>query len=395
MTSRPHTNPFRIHGVVTGEYFTNRAAELSRIRKTLREPGAKLLVYGPRRMGKTSALERAIERQRTGGGVAFLADLSTTTALADVANRILEAATAALGRKWKDVVGDLTGRIGVSITLTPDPATGLMVPNVDIALRAAPIDAQRTTLAKTLDALDALAKDRKTVIGVVLDEFQEIRRFGDDEAEWHLRGIVQRHANVSYVFAGSQAHVIERMLDKGSAFYKLADQLVFGPIDEAHLSQWIDDRLTASGVKAKGVGARIIAVAGPRTRDVVQVARRCYDNGIMQRRTSAADVERALDDVVAEQEPLLESLWSRCSPLQQNVLRAVAADADGLTTSASTRRFGFTSSGSTTNAAAALVEQAHLVRADTSTGYAFENPFVRRWVEVRAMPGIGLTYGRA
>ena len=391
MTSRPHTNPFRIHGVVTGEYFTNRAAELSRIRKTLREPGAKLLVYGPRRMGKTSALERAIERHRTGGGVAFLADISTTTALADVANRILEAATAALGRKWKDVVGDLAARIGLSITLKPDPATGLMLPNVDIALRAAPIDAQRATLARTLDALDTLAKDRKTVIGVVLDEFQEIRRFGDDEAEWHLRGVVQHHSHVSYVLAGSQAHVNERMLDKGGAFYKLADQLVFGAIDEAHLAQWIDDRLTASGVKAKGVGACIIAIAGPRTRDVVQVARRCYDNGIAHRHTSDEEVTRALDDVVAEQEPLLESLWSRCSPLQQNVLRAVAANVDGLTTAASTRRFGFTSSGSATNAAVALLDQGHLVRADTRTGYAFENPFVRRWIEVRALPDIGGT----
>lgn len=380
MADAPDT-PFRIHGVVTGEFFTDRADELARIRRAFREPGSKLLVYGPRRVGKTSALVRAIERFRATGGVAFIADLSTATALADVSSRILDAATAALGRKWKDAAADLISRLGVSVTLRPDPATGIMLPSLDVNLRSAPEDDQRTALARTLDAIDALAKDRNVTIGVVLDEFQEIRRFGGDEAEWHLRGIVQHHAHASYVFAGSQAHVIERMLDKGAAFYKLADPLLFGPIDPDHLSRWIDERLTQANVRASGVGARIHTLAGPRTRDIVQVARRCYDNCARRGRALEADVEPAMDDVVAEQAPLLEAQWGRCTPLQQNVLRAVAAGADGLTTTGTSRRFGLTSSGAAANAALALIEHGHLVRSDSSTGYAYENPFFRRWVE--------------
>lgn len=387
--SAPVQSPFQIHGVATGEFFTDRAAELTRIRRTLREGGAKLIVYGPRRMGKTSALVHAVERHRAAGGVAFLADLSTATALADVANRLLETAGAALGRKWKDIVSDLVARVGVSVTLTPDPATGLIVPSIDVALRSAPVDAQRASVERVLDGLDALARDRKTTIGIVIDEFQEIRRFGGDDAEWHLRGVVQRHKHVSYVFAGSEAHLIERMLDSGRAFYKLADLIRMGPIDDGHLARWIDERLTGAGVRASGVGALIIAVAGPRTRDVIQVARRCHDNCQRARRASDADVPVAFDDVVAEQAPVIESLWSAASPLQQNVLRAVAVGDAGLTTSASMRRYAFTSSGAATKAAQALVERGYLVRAETPTGYAFENPFMRRWVEVRTLPDIG------
>ena len=77
----------------------------------------------------------------------------------------------------------------------------------------------------------ALAGDRAITLGIVLDEFQEISRFGGESAEWHLRGIIQHHQHVSYVLAGSQAHIIERMLDQGRAFYGLADHLQFGPID--------------------------------------------------------------------------------------------------------------------------------------------------------------------
>ena len=79
-------NPFRIHGVVEGEYFTNRTAEIKRMVNALTEPGCKLLVYGPRRMGKTSTILQAISRINEGGQHAFLADLSTASTAVDMGN---------------------------------------------------------------------------------------------------------------------------------------------------------------------------------------------------------------------------------------------------------------------------------------------------------------------
>ena len=387
--SSKHENPFRIHGVVTDQYFTDRAAELTRIQHTLREAGSKLLVYGPRRMGKTSAIVRAIARHEEAGGVACLADISTASSVIDIANRILDAAGRMLGARWKDAIHDFVQRFGVSLKLTAEPVTGLILPSLDLSLRSAAIAEQRDTLAKTLDSIEELAKERGTPTGIVLDEFQEIRRFGGDDAEWHLRGTIQHHHNVSYVLAGSQAHIIERMLGKGRAFYGLVDQLPFGPIGADHLAAWIDDRLSHAGVKATGVGAAVVAGAGPRTRDVVQVARQCFDN----RRTSGAarpeDVAAALDDVVTEQEALLLATWNTLTPPKQNVLRAVAADQEGLTTRASIDRFSLVSSGAATNAAAALVEEAHLLKSESNTGYAFDSPFFRRWVERQTMLDLG------
>lgn len=382
-------NPFRIHGVVTDEYFTDRDQELDRILGTLREPAAKLLVYGPRRMGKTSALLQALERHEAAGGVAFLADISTASTVTDVANRILEAAGRALGRRWRDSISEFVRRIGMTISLTPDPATGLILPSLDVKLRAASLEDQRASLGQTLDAVEHLAEERNATIGIVLDEFQEIQRFGGDSAEWHLRGIIQQHTHVSYVLAGSQAHLIERMMDRGRAFYGLADQLAFGPIDAAHLSAWIDERMNASGVAADGVGRAIVEAAGPRTRDRVQLARRCYDNCRPRARATAADVAQALDDVVAEQGAPLRSTWDDLTVLQQNVLRCVAENRHGLTTRAAVERYGFTSSGSAANAASALIESGILIRTDSATGYAFDNPFFGRWVAMETLGDLG------
>ena len=383
------TNPFRIHGVVSEQFFTDRAAELDRILKTFAEPASKLLVYGPRRMGKTSALVRAIARREAEGGIAFLADMSTASTLVDVANRLLEAAGRALGKKWRDSVSDFVERLGLTITLTPDAVTGIIVPSLDVKLRTAPLDEQRASLARTLDSIDALAKARQAPIGIVLDELQEIQRFGGEAAEWHLRGIIQHHQNVSYVLAGSQAHIIDRMLDKRRAFYGLADQLQFGPIDEAHLSSWIDDRMTNGGVRARGVGAAIVSAAGPRTRDIVQVARQCFDNCRGPGAATAPDVAEAFDDVVAEQEAVFHSIWNAFTGPQQNVLRAVAANRDGLTTGATIQRFGLPSSGTASNSARALIDDGHLVKSPSAVGYSFENPFFRRWVEAETMGDLG------
>jgi len=386
---RVRTNPFRIHGVVTDSYFTDRATELTRLEQVLAEAGTKLLVYGPRRMGKTSALAQAIVNHQRRGGLAFLADLSTASTPVDMANRILEAAARALGTRWRDVVSDLVARLHLAVTLTPDPVSGFILPSLDLGLRSRSVEDQRGSLVSTLDAIEALARARKTAIGVVLDEFQDIHRFGGEAAEWQLRGAMQHHRQVSYILAGSEAALIRRMVDKGHAFYGMADQLEFGPIDPDHLARWIDSRMRRAGVEAAGVGARAVEAAGPGTRDVVQVARRCFDNARGAGKASAADVDLALDDVMAEQEPMLETTWNRLTVIQQNVLRAVAAGGGGLTTRATLDRFALPSSGSAVNTAAALTESGILRRAE-ARGYAFENPFFARWVRSRTAGDLGL-----
>lgn len=384
-------NPFRIEGIVEPPYFTDRAEEIGRIGKALLSPPAKLLVYGDRRLGKTSALHMArIEAQRRGGAV-LMADFSTASTVADLANRLLSGAAGALSRSWKDAVTDLVGRLRVTARLVPDPATGLVIPTLEAELRDRTLDEQRHTLQRILDSLEEMAAERGATLGVILDEFQEIHRFGGEEAEWHLRGIVQEHRHVSYVLAGSRTALIRRMLEKGRAFYKLFDLLTFGPMDADHFARWIDERLREGGRPCSGVGERCVAVAGPRTRDVVQLARACFEEA------DAADVagpdalvERAFVRIVEEEDDPLRAFWRSLTSYQQNVVRAVAGAERGLTTSATLERFALGHSGSAANAARALLEDDRLVRAEGGSGYDFDSPFLRGWVVRNALPDVGI-----
>jgi len=264
-------SPFRIGGVVAPPYFTDRADEIARIRDAMRSPPSKLLVYGPRRIGKTSTILMASQAAERDGVHVVRTDLSTASSAADVTNRLLSAAVRALGHTWKDLAGLFVERLRISVGLRPDPVTGIALPTLDASLRSRSEDEQRQTLAGALDTLDGLAGERDARVAVVMDEFQEIHRIGGESAEWHLRGVLEAHANISYVLAGSRTALIERMIsDPNRAFYKLLDVLALGPIEEGHFSRWIEDRMAQSGREVRGLAARCIEAAGLRTRDVVQ-----------------------------------------------------------------------------------------------------------------------------
>jgi len=382
-------NPFRVGGTVVGEYFTDRAAELKRIGAALSEPQAKLLVYGPRRMGKSSAIESAVLRQWGLGRAAVMADLSTATTVADMATRILQAATRQLRSTWESVVSDLVSRLRVGVSLVPDPATGHPTLAFDVGRRSAPLEEQRSTLAESLDAIERLAEQRGKPIGVVLDEFQEIHRFGGEEAEWHLRGVMQRHRHLSYVLAGSKESLIQAMTGKSRAFFKLFELLPFGPIDEEHLARWIESRLETHGVRPAGGGGRIVELARPRTRDIIQLARAVFEVGARDGVLAEGDVERALDGVVDEEYDLLRAEWERRTALQQNVLRAIAAGERKLFSEATRDRYGLRGSSYVASSLDALIEADVVVKRGEGD-YTFDSPFMRRWVVRYTLADVGI-----
>ena len=84
-------NPFRTSGIVTGKYFIDRANECQAVIQTMRGQGEQMLIYGQRRMGKSSILLNAADRLRKEKEQIVYADISPTTSLTDVANITLHA----------------------------------------------------------------------------------------------------------------------------------------------------------------------------------------------------------------------------------------------------------------------------------------------------------------
>ncbi|MGI9090623.1 MAG: ATP-binding protein [Gemmatimonadaceae bacterium] len=383
-------NPFRIGGVVAAPYFTDREEERKRIRRSLTTPQDNLLVYGPRRMGKTSLLRLVQEELRQDGQPIIMADLSTATSLTEMTTRLLQAAARELGRRWRDAATDLVRRMQVKVTLEPDPATGMLLPSLGMGLANADMTTQRSTFAGALDAIEAMAVEKDQHLGIILDEFQEIHRFGGETAEAHLRGIIQHHQHLSYVLAGSDQRLIQAMIGKSRPFYKLLAHLPVGPIDPGHFAAWIETRLASVHIKADGIGELLVRVAGPRTRDIVQLGHELVEISRTKGEATLEDVADAFTQIVRNADAPYRALWTGLSRLQQQVLRALAVRATGLTTAATSREFALTAaSGSLTRTAQALVAQDILVAVDGA--YLFDDPFMRGWVILSTLPDLGRT----
>ncbi|MBL0169101.1 MAG: ATP-binding protein [Gemmatimonadaceae bacterium] len=383
-------NPFRISGTVHGQFFTDRDAELARIRAALLEPSHKLLLYGPRRIGKTSTLANAVAAINKGKGFAFMADLSTVTTITDMANKVMTGASVILGRSATRWIRDLAGKLQFAIKMTPDPITGAMVPSLDVTARDAAREDQQRALEGVLDSLDGLAAQRGVTLGLVFDEFQEIGRLGGENVEWHLRGVMQRHQHLSYVAAGSKPSLLKAMVGKGRAFYQLFTPLHFRPIERHHLSDWIDSRMDSCGLVPMGAGATCVAWAGPRTRDIVRLARKCVDRAPTGSHVGTDSVLAAFLEIIDEDADFFQTSWASLTSQQQNLLRAVAGAEQGLTTKDVRGRFGLDASGTVTNALTAFVGQDRLVRTAYGSTYAFDNPYERGWVITRTLADIGM-----
>ncbi|MDB4915851.1 MAG: ATPase [Gemmatimonadetes bacterium] len=391
-------NPFRIGVAVRGVFFTDRADETARVADTLREGGARLLVVGERRVGKTSVLLRSIERVQRAGGHAFLVDCGTAGSAVEIANRVLSAATGALGRDWAATANDLSrrarGRIQLGTDLSGSPTVSFE------PTFAADATAHADALATVLDALDARAKRERRIIGIALDEVQRLTAIlGGEAGEWVLRGLLQHHQHLAYVLAGSEPTVLSAMQGHGRAFYQQMSLLAIGPIDPAHFARWIDDRSGRAGVVAPGLGAACLALAGPRTRDVTQLARAAFAAALSagvtrpprKKITGPELAAIGFVDLVHEQADPFRALWEGLARTRQQVLRALAVGDTGLTSEAARRMYGLGASGVVTGAIEALRNTRLVVRAaDTPAGYAFDNPFFRGWVIENTLPDLGL-----
>jgi hypothetical protein len=369
------SNPFRIGEHVRAPYFTDRAAEVRAVLTAMQDRG-RLLVWGPRRMGKSSVIGVAAQRLRNKGGIVVGTDLATASSVADAAERLLQAI--ARETRWRDKLVRWAKSLGPVVTLGWD-AAGRPRLSLGVETRPRAPEAQRHLIERVLDQIDKVAAREDRPVAVVLDEFQRLSELDGEAAEWLLRRRIQESRHTGYVCAGSKEHLVRELLLPQRAFYKFFDLLHVGPLDRDHLSHWIDDRLGRAGVAAAGVGAAIWERVGPRTQDIVQTARAVWFTAAMRGEAGLSDVTAAVQEIVAGEDAALRRTWDDLSGVQQRVLRALAAGAEQLHSTDTRTAYALGASSSVATAVDALVGRGILERTEREA--RFDNPFFRLWIE--------------
>lgn len=365
----PFTNPFFFESPSDRWSFTDREAVLPSILQLMSERGRRLLVFGRRRMGKTSLIKNAAEKAKA----TFLyCDISTAASLAEVARKLMAAAP-----------GEEGGRLARALEIASKylKSVGVAAGKITITgeLRA---DEAQSGLEAVLNLLNERAALNDETWTLCLDEFQELQALGGPRIDWQLRGIIQEHRHLNYIFTGSDHRLVGWMTDPASPFFKQLQQLEIGPIDPGHLAAWIGKRARMGGLAQFPPGELIVEKAGPCTGDVVRLAKEVFS---LSTGTAPKDVVAVAFDSIALRELHSEFLnhWRSLPTTQRGVLRAVA-DGKPPTAAQSLLTYGLRSTSTASSAIAALLERQFLVRADERL--QFDSPFFCRWVSYNGQP---------
>ena len=227
-------NPFIYSSTVEGESFCNRKLELRELTEFCLT-GQNALVYAHRRYGKTSlvkVLSNKLQNRRPSIKT-FYIDLYGTLDEKDFIEAVFSSFAQAETKieKLATKMKGLFSSIKPKLSYNPDNG------NIELEASYNP-EEKKLVFSEVIDALSKYSTRTKTL--VVLDEFQEIGGYGDESIEKRLRKIIQHHKNVSYIFMGSQRHILEQMFAENSrALYKMAEPYPLDRIASEHYRNWI------------------------------------------------------------------------------------------------------------------------------------------------------------
>jgi hypothetical protein len=121
----------------------------------------------------------------------------------------------------------------IKINLSIDSATG----ETSISPNFEAID-EKIILEELMNSISKYSQKHKLVIA--FDEFQEVAKYTEPGFEKRLRFFIQQHANICYIFSGSQKHLLTEMFNTNNrAFYKSAESFPLHRIETKHYIPWI------------------------------------------------------------------------------------------------------------------------------------------------------------
>jgi hypothetical protein len=304
--------------------------------------GTNLIMAGPRRTGKTSVCDAALNRAERAGcytarldlfRISDAAELAEALAVAVIANRspvrrivrrarelgraALSASQTAAVLKLKTELGD-----GVELAIVPGWAAEDPVRALDLAL--------------DLPERAARADGRQLVL--FFDEFQELaserRPYGDpDRITKRMRAAFQRSPSVSFLFAGSLEHVMRDLFAPGDrAFSGFGSFYRLRPIAREDWSRGLQERFSADQCTIEPPALeRIVELGAQHPRATMRIAQQTHlVSVLLDRREIDLDLVQLGWGAALESDlPTMEQTVEHIRRLHKNALQVARALARG------------------------------------------------------------------
>lgn len=226
MNMKTLKNPFVTGGYVSGEYFCDRVHESKEVIRTLTN-GNNLAIISPRRMGKTGLIQHCFHQEEIRNHYyTFFIDIYATDSLKEFVYKFGKEIFDTLkpkGKQFIEIFFTMISSLRPAFKL--DSTTG--TPTFDIGLGE--INQAEFTLEEIFKYLESA--DQHCIVAI--DEFQQIGKYPETNIEAILRTHIQECKNTSFIFAGSQRHLMQNIFFSSSRpFYQSVSLLQLETINE-------------------------------------------------------------------------------------------------------------------------------------------------------------------
>ncbi len=371
-------NPFRYGGVVSGKYFYDRVQEVNQLKRDLTD-GNHVILYAPRRYGKTSLIIKVLEELKSQGITTVYFDFFNVfdqrSFISQYARKILKQRPFSVDRVLKEFSKFVRG----------------LTPSVRFDDNGQPIFEFNFTsgnfednLADVIDLPEKLATSGNKRWVVVFDEFQEINKLNGENFERQLRSRIQFHKNVSYVFMGSKTHLLLNIFrDKARALYNIGKLMRLGKIPTGDSVAFVCNRFSEHGIKVTEEVARHILQATDNIPYYIQyLCSELWQQAVETRHSiDTADVAAALERLFDIQSDYFQELFLRFSPYQRKVLQVLAQGEQAVFSRETATLHGLSSPSTTQRAVEKLLAEGVIQKEDGN--YTFTDPFFRQYLLLR------------
>ena len=373
-------NPFTFGALALDDAFADREAELAQLAADIRN-GQDVVVFAPRRYGKSSLVLRAAQRALKDGVLVAYCDLMLTPTKEKLASALADAI-------WDDIAtpvdqaleraSTLFRSLRVRPTIEVDPESARLRFTFEAGRRRADID---DTIRSLLELPGELAAERKRRVALVFDEFQEIVAL-DARFPNLMRAVFQTQPDVSHVYLGSKRHVLERIFsDRNEPFWRSAKRVELGLIPTAKFGRFIRKRFerTEKGIRDDAL-ERLLTATGGHPYATQELAYFVWELVPTGHFASVADVQSALTSVLRSENNHFARLWDDATHNQRLVLLALAAEPSPRLYSEEYRaRHELPPTTHIQRAVGALVRE-DVVAKDEANRYRIAEPFLVEWL---------------
>jgi len=173
--------------------------------------------------------------------------------------------------------------------------------------------------------VESLAQEKNVWFVVMLDEFQDIIRWGDETLK-RIRTVVQGQKRICYVLAGSATTVMRELVyDRRSPFYRQLLEIHVGKLDRELVKDFLKKRFASVSIfPGDTVLDKIVTYCAGYPDYVQRLGLELYLAVGPHGPVTEQLIDRAYEDMLLGLDGEFETYFASLSPLEREVLAALA-----------------------------------------------------------------------